>query len=233
MNEMKLLFIHGAGGTKSKWRAIAQYMDTAGSQMIDLPGHGENECNVITSVQDYAAYLDRTIQEDTVVIGHSMGGLIALELAARNQKVKGVVLAASFYELPVHEKMLQRLASGEFPNSLFLASYSKETSEKLLEEERQELDKCPIEIAYADFKICDQYKEGKETIASLSIPVCAILGEEDRLLPPNAAEALQAVCPDLNLVRIPASGHYIMLEQPEMFAKELMDFVQHVQKQTV
>ncbi|MBU8879775.1 alpha/beta hydrolase [Bacillus sp. FJAT-29790] len=233
MGKYKILFIHGAGGTKSKWRAVGGYFKSSQFEVIDLPGHGDNETSIFASIQDYAANIDKAIQEDTIVVGHSMGGLIALELAARSKKVKGVVLAASFYELPVHPKMLEKLENGEYPSSLFYASYNKDISEHLLEEEKQELNQVPIEITYADFNACNQYTEGKRALSSLNIPIYAILGSQDRLLPIGAAESLKNVKSDMKITEIEGSGHYIMLEKPKEFILALTEFVQEVETQTV
>jgi pimeloyl-ACP methyl ester carboxylesterase len=233
MGNYKILFIHGAGGTKSKWRTIKDYPEISNYEAIDLPGHGDNEFNLITSIQDYAAYVDQSIQEDTIVVGHSMGGLIALELAARNKCVKGIVLAASFYELPVHPKILDSLANGEFPESLFNASYNRNVSQQLLQEEKEELNLVPIEVTHADFKACSNYKEGNEILANLQIPVYAILGKQDKLLPKEPAELLRKVKSDIRITEIDDSGHYIMLEQPKEFAAALSKVIQELEKQTV
>lgn len=232
MGNLKLLFIHGAGGTRSKWRSLKNFSSSV-YEVIDLPAHGDNEFNIISSIQDYAAYIDQSIQEDTIVVGHSMGGLIAIELAARNKKVKGLVLAASFYELPVHPKILDKLADGEFPESLFHASYSKEVSESFLEEERQELNLVPIEITHADFQACTEYLEGRAVLSSLKIPICAILGSQDKLLPRGAGDLLRNIKPDMHILEIEGSGHYVMLEKQEEFHNALNEFVQIVEKQTV
>lgn len=232
MGNIKLLFIHGAGGTRSKWRSL-RFPSSSLYEVIDLPAHGENEYNIISSIQDYAAYIDQSIQEDTIVVGHSMGGLIAIELAARNKKVKGLVLAASFYELPVHPKILDKLADGEFPDSLFYASYSNEVCATLLEEERKELSLVPIEITHADFQACNEYSEGREVLSSLKIPVCAILGSQDKLLPRGAGDLLRKIKPDMHISEIEGSGHYVMLEKEEEFQIALNKFVEIVEKQTV
>ena len=232
MEKYKLMFIHGAGGTKRKWREIEDYFQQQ-VEFIDLPGHGDNEYNLITSIQDHAAYINESIQEDTILVGHSMGGLIALELAARNKHVKGIALVASLYELPVHEKILEKLANGEFPSSLFYASYSKEVNERFLEEEKAEMNLVPIGVTYADFMACNQYSNGAARLSSFHIPVCAILGKQDRLLPSEPTKLLKEIKPNIKIVEIDGSGHYIMLEKPVELYKALIEFIQEVQHQTV
>lgn len=230
MGTMKLLFIHGAGGTKRKWRAIDQYLGSLPVEKIDLPGHGDNEYNAITSIQDYASYVTRDIHEDTIVIGHSMGGLVALELAARNHNVKGIILTASFYELPVHQKLLDQLANDEFPESLFYASYGKDTLPDVMQVEKEELSFVPIGVTYADFRATNQYKEGLETLKSLNIPVFAILGSEDRLLPKGAEEAFEKEKPNMKVSVIEGAGHYVMVEKPKQFCERLVEFVREIEK---
>lgn len=229
MGKMKLLFIHGAGGTKNKWRKVKELLGSDSVEMIDLPGHGENNTKLIPSIQDYASWIDNKISEDTIVIGHSMGGLVALEVAARNQNVKGVVFAASSYELPVDSKLLEKLSQGTFPDSLFYASYAKEANKDLLEEERIELELTPIEVTHADFKLTNQYKEGKNRLLSLEIPVCAIFGEKDRLLPQNVDEVFKSLKSDIKISTIKGAGHYVMVEKAEEFVSALKEFARFVE----
>lgn len=233
MNKLRLLFIHGAGGTKSKWREVIECLEADVHEAIDLPGHGSNVYNVISSIQDHAAFIDQSITEDTIVVGHSMGGLIGLELAARNKKVKGLVLAASFYELPVHPKLLSKLEVGEGFDTIFKASYADRTDEKLLDEERKEIELVSKEVTYADFKACDQYQEGQSVLSYLPIPVCAILGKEDKLVPPDTSDRLKELKPEMKIVEIENAGHYVMLEKPKEFAQELLNFAKEVEVQTV
>lgn len=228
MTACKLLFIHGAGGTKNKWRSLNNQLGSARFEAIDLPGHGENKCNIITSIQDYASFVSNEITEDTIVVGHSMGGLVALELAVRNNRVKAIVLVASFYELPVHEKLLEKLSNGEYPKSLFNASYSKQANEVLIEEEREELKLVPVGVTSADFRATNEYRDGKDILANLSIPVCAIVGTEDRLIPQNAVEALKELKSDISIYVIDGAGHYPMLENPERFSADLLQFASSV-----
>ena len=233
MTAYKLLFIHGAGGTKNKWRSLNNQLGSIQYEAIDLPGHGDNECNIITSIQDYASFVNNGITEDTIVVGHSMGGLVALELAARNNRVKAIVLVASFYELPVHEKLLEKLSNGEYPKSLIRASYGNDAKEALIEEAKEELNLVPVGVSYADFRATNEYKDGKKILANLSIPVCAILGTEDRLIPQNAVDALKELQPDISIFTIDGVGHYPMLENPEQFSATLQQFVSDVQVENI
>ncbi|PWA12818.1 hypothetical protein DCC39_04015 [Pueribacillus theae] len=223
-NALKFVFIHGAGGTKNKWRSIIPVLGENENICLDLPSHGENKAEQCETIEDYANVLSASLTEDCIVVGHSMGGLVALELGARSDKVKGIVLAASSYKLPVHPNIIATLREGTFPDFLFRASYAKGASQDLLEEEEQELDNSPTDVAMKDFQACDNYKIGKETLKQLQKPILAVIGDEDRLIPPNTEEELKALNPHVQVAKIEGAGHYIALEKPEEFVNHILQF---------
>lgn len=221
------LFIHGAGGSKNKWRAIAPFLETKPRDyyFIDLPGHGENQSQPAQSIEDYASKLNEAFKNrNLIVIGHSMGGLIALEMAKQNPRVKGIILIASHFQLPVHPKIIGSLQEGSFPESLFRASYGPNAEEALLKEEQNELLLNPIHIITSDFIQCSAYQKGEKTLSQLKTPILAIYGKEDRLLPPYALEKLEELVPYLEKKIIEGAGHYILLEKPKEVAREILNF---------
>lgn len=229
--EPHFFFIHGAGGTARKWRRTVKLLHEIPWQAVDLPGHGKSGDEVtpdLVSIEWYADAVAEHVEHDAVVVGHSMGGLVGLELAARSSKVVGLVLAASHIRLPVHPRILSQLAQGTFPESLFHASYSKTVDPDLLAEERDELQLNPMAITLADFKSCDEYRRGAERLRQLDIPVLVVYGAEDRLLPPDAEAELHSIRPDVQTTVINGAGHYVMLEQPEAFVKAIVQFRNHL-----
>ena len=78
---------------------------------IDLPGHGGSTPTGATSIQEYANFISNCIKEidlsDIHLCGHSMGGLVAMELAASNSKIfKSVALFNCQYPLFVGSALL-------------------------------------------------------------------------------------------------------------------------------
>lgn len=226
--EITLLFLPGAGGTASKWRRVKERVQQYRCVFADLPGHGSNEAPPCPTVADYAESLKSLIVGKTIVIGHSMGGLIGLELAATHPDVVGLVLAASHYRLPVDSKVFDKLEGGVFPNGLFYASYSKQVDPQLLEEERSELHLVPLETTLLDYRCCDAYEKGKQRLADFEKPLLAIYGQDDRMLPADARDDLQALVPQAASSVIPDAGHYVMLEAADRFASVLLPFVQQI-----
>ncbi len=236
MNEQKettLLFLPGAGGTASKWRRVRNLMNGYRCVFMDLPGHGLNRNPALRSIRDYSEYFKPLITGKTIVIGHSMGGLIGIELAANHPNVAGLVLAASHYELPVDSKLFDKLETGVYPDGLFYASYSKEVDPDLLEEERRELNNISLKTTIIDYRCCNEYRCGIESLSLLRKPILAIYGEDDRMLPITARDDLKALVPHASIEVIPKAGHYVMLECMDHFAKALLRFVQQVSEKEV
>lgn len=220
---MKWLFLHGAYGSKDKWRELEKHLTDFQAEFIDLPGHGDNHETIPESIEQYANQLESQIHGDVFVVGHSMGGLIGIELAARNPHVKGLVLAASHYKLPVHPKFLQYLAEGNYPEKFFYAAYGENIDPDLLAAEKKRHDQGSTETALADFTCCNEYS-GKQAMANLDIPFLAIYGDEDRMIPANSQEKLKEINPKANIDILKGAGHYVILEKPREFADALRRF---------
>lgn len=222
--KIQYLFIHGAGCTKSKWRTLLPYFPENQVNVIDLPGRGSSEEDLVTTIEAHAEILSKQLEEETIVVGHSMGGLIGLELAARNEKVKGLVLLASFYELPVHPKLLESFDQGVFPDSIFYASYTKGIPPSLLETEKREKETADMQVVRTDFHACHQYRRGQDRLGQLRIPILALYGSDDRLLPKQLAEQLRAVNEGVEVHEIADQRHYLMLERPKEVSERILQF---------
>lgn len=223
---MNLLFIHGAGASKDKWRALAPYFKDAEADFIDLPGHGDNTESLCHSIEEMAQWLLSRLKPNTIVIGHAMGGLVALALAAKSPQVKGVVLASSFYELPTAGDWLQSLSSSGCPDSVFDAAYADGAPLALLAQEKAAWQVMKPEVWVTDLRVCAQHRTGKQDLTSLTVPVLAISGAKDQVLPKNAAVALSdAYCRTENQILF-GTGHHVILEAPLACARAIQAFTQ-------
>ncbi len=90
-----LLLLHGFGGAAWNFTELAELL--AGRRLLipDLPGHGKSEPLPAPSIAGFAEAVAGLLDEPAVVVGHSMGGVVALRLAERRPElVRGLVLAA-------------------------------------------------------------------------------------------------------------------------------------------
>src|SRR5262245_66413592 len=83
-----VVFIHGAGCDHTVWQLPARWLAWHGHAVlaVDLPGHGRSEGPALAGVAEMAAWIGRVMDaaglERAGIVGHSMGGAIALEAAA-------------------------------------------------------------------------------------------------------------------------------------------------------
>jgi pimeloyl-ACP methyl ester carboxylesterase len=117
-----LFFIHGAGGTSKYWKNYLLFFAEAGweSYAINLRGHHpsdrEESLSQVT-MEDYLADVEKVLTDlnlqDCVLVGHSLGGLLAQKTAAALQSIKALVTIASAPPLGVFMEMHNDLPYSE------------------------------------------------------------------------------------------------------------------------
>ena len=108
------VFIHGAQNDHSVWALQTRYFAHHGFSVlaVDLPGHGRSKGQPLTTVEAMSDWLNTLLQsvsvQRAVLIGHSMGSLIALETANRAKAlVAGVALVGTAYPMKVSPLLLE------------------------------------------------------------------------------------------------------------------------------
>ena len=92
-----ILLIHGAYDTHAYWRQVFNHYGAAHTPIaLDLPGRGGSDGPPLENAKQFAKFVDGFIKalklKRVVVWGHSMGGSIAVDLAARKRKrVAGLI----------------------------------------------------------------------------------------------------------------------------------------------
>src|SRR3954465_8596938 len=91
-----LLLVHGFGGAAWNFSELVRLLPGRRLIVPDLPGHGGSSALPATTLAGFADVLARLLDAPTDVVGHSMGGVVALRLAERHPAlVRSVVLAAA------------------------------------------------------------------------------------------------------------------------------------------
>jgi pimeloyl-ACP methyl ester carboxylesterase len=92
-----ILLLHGFGGAASNWTLLAPELAERARVIVpDLPGHGGSSALAAPpeTLDPFADRVARLLAEPTLVVGHSLGGVVALRLAVRRPElVRGLVLA--------------------------------------------------------------------------------------------------------------------------------------------
>lgn len=222
----------------------------------DLPGHGQSEPLAVglSGAERLAAYRDVIAAVGTslgigraVLVGHSMGGAVALLAALRwPEKVAGLVLLNSAAALPVTEELLDllhRTLPGEdatqasesdpspwvdrMPGELAELSFSPATAPQVRERWQAMLLAATRQTVLDDFAACKSF-DVRESLENLHVPTLMIGGADDLLVPPQQLAATAARIAGAELHIVPGTAHLTHVEQPDRFFALLGEFLGRV-----
>jgi pimeloyl-ACP methyl ester carboxylesterase len=248
-----VIFLHGAQHDHSVWILQSRYLAHHGYAVLalDLPGHGRSRGSAEPRIEAIADRLASALAPATtarlMLVGHSMGSLIALELAQRlADRVAGVALCATAFPMRVSDALL--VATREDPpramdminvwsHSASLAPFAARPG-------------CPAPgfnvvwqnlrlmqriarvngngVLPTDFAACNTYARGSEAARALRCPALLVLGAADQMTPPRAAQTLIEALGDKTVVTLPDTGHAMMAENPDGVRRALESFAARV-----
>lgn len=210
---------------------------------LDLPGHGISEVRGEVHTMDFLAdtVADglRTLGiERFTVVGHSMGGYVALALLERHpEMLDGIVLLSSTPNADTPEKAENRrreiaLVRAGKKDALARvapeAGFAPENRRRMtdaIEDLKEQVFITEDEgiVALLDGMIARP--DRNELLRKSSVPQLFILGRKDGYIPLEAAEKMTAEHPQARVAWLENSGHMGFLEEPEAAAQALLEFV--------
>ncbi len=232
-----LVCIHGAGATHACWRGQFRLGGAYRIAAVDLSGHGESDDihavpgweTLDAYAADAAAVIEATGAR--IVIGHSMGGAIAIHLATEyNVTLDGIIVIGTGPRLPVHDHILH-LAEHDFealitflhgPDRLFY-----DADPATIEASKTAMHSCGGDVTSRDFLTCNAV-DLHEHLVQLDVPLAAICGEHDRMTPIEVHERLVSRIDHATLEIIPDAGHVAMLERPTQVNETISQFLEDV-----
>jgi pimeloyl-ACP methyl ester carboxylesterase len=235
-----VIFLHGAGLDHTVWALLTRWFAHRGFAALapDLPGHGHSGGEALTSVAamtDWtAALIETAVARPAAIIGHSMGSLIALELAARHPaKVGALGLIGTAAAMPVSRDLLDAAAAQDHAaidmvtiwgygfragvgGSLAPGLWMLGGGVRLVERARPG-------VLFRDLAACNDYRDGLASAAKATMPATLVLGERDLMTPAKAGRALAAALPNARVVTLAGAGHMLMSERPDEVLNALRD----------
>lgn len=228
----RVLFLHGAGGTWKHWGLQLRDLENAQRVAVDLPGHGRSDGSGHDTIAGYAAFvqafLDALEWPATTIVGHSMGGAIAMSLALQApDRVEKLGLVGTGARLRVHPAILKGLqAEDPLPTlrDINERAYRPDAPDEQIERATQELAATPAAVIYDDFIACDAF-DIMEQLGDIQQPALVLTGEQDQLTPPTYAEYLAKHMSNAQLSLVPKAGHFVMIEQPQVVTDALEEIL--------
>jgi pimeloyl-ACP methyl ester carboxylesterase len=95
----------------------------------------------------------------------------------------------------------------------------------VMEAVRQIVDSPPASAVKAALGAMATRLDSRPLLPTIKVPTLVVVGEEDALTPPAAAEAMVQAIPGSRLAKIPQAGHLSNLEAPEPFNRAVRDFL--------
>jgi pimeloyl-ACP methyl ester carboxylesterase len=244
-----LLLVHGMGGSWESWLAnIPSLGESHRVIAVDLPGFGGSDPLPAGAVfGGYADVLEALLDElglpGVAVFGHSLGGLVALTLAARSpERVRcAVLVSGGGVELSRARLAGIRAAFWVMKQLLTLPGVSSwlgrsKVTRMLMWPAVHDWRKLPRELAWEMFPrsvssgFLDALRLGATGLRTLELsavtaPVLLAWGREDRILPLSVGRQLEASLPDARLVVFRDVGHCAMFEDPDRFNRLAIRFL--------
>ena len=232
-----LVFVHSMGLTRSDWLATARkLLNGFRVVLVDLPGHGDSPMpepfTFATAGEALDAVLARQNPDSTIVIGHQMGGRVAMAaLAAHPERARGLVLIDVPVGTPVPVPDQQKKMFLDYMDSQYEA-VSKMMFSKLGRDTTQSQ---AIYAMYAQTQPATIkayvremfYSDGNRDAKALKLPVRMILSSRalpDSLTAGRELKKMGWEDTTATVTRIPDSAMWIMKDQPDTLAARIREF---------
>lgn len=215
-----VVLVHGGMCDKSHWAKQLGFLARDWKAVVfDLPGHGESgkdrrEWSIEKFGDDVARVVRGVVDTQVVLVGHSMGGLVVLEAARLlGTKVAGVIIVDALHQ-PSRQLTAPRPPEGAdvrtmMKKGMFTASSDPALQDRIVEA----MLSAPPEIAGGIRAAAARYDAVSALKAVAALPLAMIFSG---LRPVDAAD-VRACHPDARLWVVKDTGHFLMIEQSELF----------------
>ncbi len=246
-----VFLLHGAYGSKDYFRELIASLVGAGLRVVawDAPGYGLSKLPAQPLSIEYMAeaaarLVDQEATATNVVLGHSMGGIIApLVGVLRPKTVHGVVVSATVGSFSQKSEADRKTFLAERIDPLKAGKTFRETAKAVVDSMFAPTSRGPrvdmvreVALSTASETFIQaigaivNYR-GEDTLVQLKAPTLLLAGAHDKVGRPEGMRKIQAeFVPHAQMEILPDSGHYAFAEEPEAFNRHLLAFVEQVRR---
>ena len=238
-SQESVVFIHGAAMDHTVWVLPSRYFARHGINVLaaDLPGHGRSGGAPLPSIEamsDWITHLLDTAGVDkAAVVGHSMGSLVAFDVARRHpDRVRSLNLVGSALPMAVSDPLLNSSEANSHDAIDMLTYWGYSRDAQLGDNETpgmwmvggtlRLLERAENGVLHNDLKACNEYRLEMSKEEPVTVPTLLILGNRDMMTPPRNSRDLVSLLPNSRTVVLPGSGHSIMSERPDAMLDALI-----------
>ncbi|MFX0026047.1 MAG: alpha/beta fold hydrolase [Candidatus Hermodarchaeota archaeon] len=236
-----LVFIHGWLGSSKEWIHQLCYFNFKKRIIIlDLPGFGKsNKLKAKYSIEFFSkqvlSFLKLLGYNEAILIGHSLGGMIALNIALHNPKfVKKLILISTSSAISQSLKdkfklilvnLIFKLVYKKFLKSIVKQILSPEFKNRELRKLYTNALKIPKSIVLRTFKNMTFKFNINNQLSQISQPTLIIYGNEDKIISHSMINELGNLIPISEIVSIENSSHRVMVDNYETVNRLIHDFI--------
>ena len=229
-----LLYLHGAGGTPSAMPLMEALSESFDVVVPDHPGFGlSDDPEWLDNIHDvtyyYLTFLEKLDLQDIVVVGSSLGGWIALEIAIRDQSrinklilsnsaglsMKDVAMGDNF--LWDDEQKVTNLIHGEELQKKILASTPTEEQQEVNNKNHFTTAKLAWEPRFCDPDL-------EKWLDRITVPTQIVWGDNDKLFPEDYGRYLNSFIPHAEYIVLKDCGHLTHVEKKDELHQEILKF---------
>jgi pimeloyl-[acyl-carrier protein] methyl ester esterase len=231
-----LVLLHGWGMNSAVWSTVIENLkDHYQVTLIDLPGHGfsSDSALVNASLDDWADAVEALLPENPVVLGWSLGGLVALALALKHPaRIRSLIMLTATPSFMQRDNWSCAMGKDTLENfAANLKANLKTTLNRFLSLQIKGCDNARglLKSLKNAFSSRPQAKiralenglsflhdvDLRNCLTDLNVPSLWIYGEKDTLVPVCASDTIKLYLPEASVHIIKGSGHVPFLSHPD------------------
>lgn len=238
-----IVLLHGFPLHRGIWKGQLDPL-AVGHRVIalDLPGYGQaSTLRAPESLEGITAVVDASVHAiaspPAVVVGHSLGGYVALHRYADHpERVRALVLTSTRTEPESEPSVAQRHATIARLRQEGPGGFAVETARNLLAPANasnadlfpvvlQMVRSAPVPAMISSLLALANRPDLSDLLPEVRAPTLVVWGEQDRTIPPEQTKKLVKAIPGAKGVGIPGAGHLPFLENPAAFNQAVLEFL--------
>ncbi len=240
-----IVLLHGWGSASQSWQPLIPALQNIANVIaLDLPGFGESQAVPNFTLDAIVQLIAAQLPEKCVLIGWSLGGMFAVQIAARYpQKISKIITLAAnakFVASRDYDIAMPLAVNRQFNKSfaadpqstlkLFsgLLAQGATNERALLKQVRVLAEPDKINSNWLQALELLSQLDNREAFAQLTQPGLHLLAEKDVLVPDSAATALLQLNSQQSVQVIPDAAHALHWSQPELVVQAIQDFIKPV-----
>jgi len=233
-----LFFLHGVGGGRAAWDRQVPYFSERGYRCVawDQPGYGGTALVEPYTFEKVAEALARQIVEPAVLVGHSMGGMVAQETCARfPDRVRALVLTFTSPAFPAGSDFARQFVAvrtgpldqgktmADIAAALMPTMRGTKSEPAGVELARRIMAAVPPDTYRKAVHLLTTF-DRRENLPKIRVPTLLVAGSDDQVAPPAVLEKMSKRIPGARYVLLEGCGHLGPMDQPDAFNAVLERF---------